>query len=177
MVGMVARNIYELECLTVKNRNGIFYRCFATLLLVAMNTGCDFPNDASGAFHQAQAGHLRAGASINPPFVVESLPSPRGTEVDLLLKFANENDLIVAFEFGSESSLVGGIDKETARAPSALWRSAYFCVVGGKEPRHLYNEAAVWATRASTWYSPELGFSLFINLWPYSSALSISIGS
>ncbi|WP_298447509.1 transporter substrate-binding domain-containing protein [uncultured Marinobacter sp.] len=112
----------------MKNYKGLSCRHIATIFLVLMYAGCSFPHDASDAFNRAKSDRLLVGASKNSPFVVDSVPSPRGTEVDLLRQFAEEQGLLIEFEFANETSLVrkltegqldvliGGFDKET------LWK-------------------------------------------------------
>lgn len=98
------------------------------IIFFVILTGCDFPKDPENSLENAQLDSLKVGVVNNPPYSMIKNGNARGTEIEILKKFAKSQDLQIEFIEGSESGLVdrlkkyqlhivaGGFDKKT------LWK-------------------------------------------------------
>lgn len=94
-------------------------------LLLALTACRPYPADPRGTLGRVTGGVLRVGAVHNEPYVSVAGPTPTGTEVDLVLGYAeqvgaevawttgNEGELVTRVEHGQLDLVVGGITKDT----------------------------------------------------------------
>jgi polar amino acid transport system substrate-binding protein len=101
----------------------------AALCLAATLTACagneDFPRDPEGTLDRVSGGTVRVGVTDNKPWVDLSGDQPAGVEVILVERFARQLGAEVAWFEGSESSLMGALErKELDLVAGGLERSA-----------------------------------------------------
>lgn len=82
------------------------------IALAAAVTGCTLtvPTDPNGTLENVTGGTLRVGVSEDPPLVSVKGDQPTGALADLVSTFAAEHDAEVEWTFGSEESLVDGLE-------------------------------------------------------------------
>jgi len=99
----------------------------ALVLVASLATGCGLPLDPKGTLDRVRGGTLRVGVVHNPPWTdVRPAGVPRGREVDLTRRLAEDLGAEVEWTVGGESRLmtdlerfeldlvIGGILQETA---------------------------------------------------------------
>ena len=82
---------------------------FLSVLLSILS--CTYPKDPENSFEEAKKGSLLVGAVENPPFVQRQGKEFSGSEIALIRKFADQNNLSIRFIPGSESELVERLEK------------------------------------------------------------------
>lgn len=104
--------------MSMRYANGIL----ALLILLA----CGIPKDPEHSWHEARRDGLRVGVTINAPYTAKYGDSLGGSEVELIRRFAESENLKIDWVESSESELVemlndyelhvviGGFDKKTS---------------------------------------------------------------
>jgi polar amino acid transport system substrate-binding protein len=83
------------------------------LPLAACGSADALPRDQKGAMERIRATHvLRAGASLNPPWVETGSGEPQGVEPDLIRAFAASLGARVEWNVNGEAPLVEGLEKQ-----------------------------------------------------------------
>lgn len=82
-----------------------------SILLLMFLAACVFPQDPEHSFEEAQKNGLLVGVVDNPPFTSISGETFKGSEIDLLKKFAEKEHLQLKFKEGSESDLIEDLEK------------------------------------------------------------------
>lgn len=107
------------------------------LTLLLMLTACSIPHDPEDSFDEATKDALLVGAVPNPPYVEVTNDHFTGSEIEKLREFAQRENLRLEIEKGTESELVGklekyelhvvagGIDKKTIWKKKAGLTAAY----------------------------------------------------
>lgn len=72
-------------------------------------TACGLPLDTDRTSDRLDGGELRVGVTHNPPWVDTSGGEPRGTEVELLERFAADAGASVSWREGSEGVLADAL--------------------------------------------------------------------
>jgi polar amino acid transport system substrate-binding protein len=114
--------------------------------------GCDgIPRDVSHGLQRITEGELRAGASMNPPWVVVRDGEVLGLEVELIEAWARQHDARVVWQVGAVAELtealhrreldvlVAGLDKSTPHAKRLALTQPYLESTNafGKRHRHV----------------------------------------
>jgi hypothetical protein len=81
----------------------------ATALLVVL--GCGLPRDPEGTLDRVRGGELRAGAVVNPPFVVLEEGRISGTDVRLVESFAEAHGARVTWSIAPGEDLVAALEE------------------------------------------------------------------
>ncbi|MFJ6654338.1 transporter substrate-binding domain-containing protein [Microbacterium sp. NPDC091313] len=81
----------------------------ATGTLLVLLSACALPLDTDRTSDRLDGGELRVGVTDNPPWVDLSVGEPRGTEVELLERFAAEAGASVTWREGSEGVLADAL--------------------------------------------------------------------
>src|SRR5690606_25442514 len=84
-------------------------RAAVALGLTGVLTGCGIaiPSDVEGTLDAVTGGVLEVGVTPNPPYVDTSEEQPTGSEVELVISFADSIGATVEWTEGSEQTLVG----------------------------------------------------------------------
>ncbi|CEA09859.1 Membrane-bound lytic murein transglycosylase F [Arthrobacter saudimassiliensis] len=116
------------------------------LLGVLMLTAC-MPRDPDETLDRVRGGELRVGISHNPPFTSIAGDEPTGSEVDLVLRFAEQLGAEVAWHAAGEEALmdqlkegqldlvIGGLSEQSPWTDKAALSAPYGTSTGadGKE--------------------------------------------
>lgn len=120
---------------------------FVGALLLLAGCGVTLPTDPEGTLERVEGGFLRVGVSPHPPWTDAAGPgtdesTPGGTEVDLLVRFAEQLDAEVQWTVGGEEDLiaelaagrldvvVGGLTAKSPWASHAALTRPYITVPG-----------------------------------------------
>lgn len=80
------------------------------ILSALVAAGCQFPADVEGTLDRVRGGTLRVGVTHAPPWVVvRDDREPDGVEVELIKRFAAQQDAEVEWVRGSETELMGAL--------------------------------------------------------------------
>lgn len=80
-----------------------------TFLLVSC-TSSGYPADPDGTFDRVSDGSLSVGVTHHPPYVDASGSEPTGSEVDLILAFAEQIDAEVEWTVSGEEALMTALE-------------------------------------------------------------------
>lgn len=84
---------------------------YLPLFLLLLFCGCKFPQDPKHSFKEAQETILNVGVAVHPPYVIYKNGELSGSEIDIIVGFADQENLDIDYTVATESKLIEQLEK------------------------------------------------------------------